>query len=209
MRSAGGLRHGIHQQTDVYPAYCVPGPALGGWFDEVDAPVYDRPDELRRHQDTDRHTHNIGHNHRYDADDERVPHLGHAPLDGLHIGVVVRETVGVDWVILPGARLIGGGVQVIRALLLQSRGEGHGREHIGALGLCHGGKHVDTRVYYRSQGYTVERLDAVMTGRKLAKGGQQVIFAHKDHPLTHRLWNYLTGLVVISPLRRRPWRYSP
>jgi oligopeptide transport system permease protein len=56
--------------------------------------------------------------------------------------------------------------------------------------------------YYRSQGYTVERLDAVMTGRKLAKGGQQVIFAHKDHPLTHRLWNYLTGLVQVDNIHK-------
>ena len=41
-----------------------------------------------------------------------------------------------------------------------------------------------------------------MTGRKLAKGGQQVIFAHKDHPLTHRLWNYLTGLVQVDNIHK-------
>lgn len=56
--------------------------------------------------------------------------------------------------------------------------------------------------YYESQGYTVQRKDAIMTGRKLAKGGQQLLFASKDYPLTHRLWNYLTGLVVFDNIHK-------
>ncbi len=52
--------------------------------------------------------------------------------------------------------------------------------------------------YYESQGYTIERMDAVMSGRKLAKGGQQQLFAYKNHPLIHRLWGYLTGLVQVD-----------
>ncbi len=56
--------------------------------------------------------------------------------------------------------------------------------------------------YYRSQGYTIERLDAVMSGRKLAKGGQQVLFAHKDKPLISRLWNYMTGLVLFDNIHK-------
>ncbi|MGM9537320.1 MAG: ABC transporter permease [Candidatus Onthomonas sp.] len=53
--------------------------------------------------------------------------------------------------------------------------------------------------YYESQGYTVERLDAVMlTSKKVADGGQQQLFAHKDKPLTSRLWTYFTGLLEVD-----------
>ncbi|MGM9593935.1 MAG: ABC transporter permease [Candidatus Onthomonas sp.] len=52
---------------------------------------------------------------------------------------------------------------------------------------------------YESQGYTVERLDAVMlTSKKVADGGQQQLFAHKDKPLTSRLWTYFTGLLEVD-----------
>lgn len=55
------------------------------------------------------------------------------------------------------------------------------------------------REYYESQGYTVERLDAVMMSKiKLAQGGQQQLFAYKDIPLVSRLWNYFTGIFVID-----------
>lgn len=52
--------------------------------------------------------------------------------------------------------------------------------------------------YYQSKGYTIKRLDAVLNGRKLAKGGQQQLFAHKDVPLTSRLLKYFTGLFTID-----------
>lgn len=52
--------------------------------------------------------------------------------------------------------------------------------------------------YYQSQGYTVRRLDAVLNGRKPAKGGAQQLFAHKNIPLAARLWDYFSGLVTID-----------
>lgn len=53
--------------------------------------------------------------------------------------------------------------------------------------------------YYESQGYTVERLDAVMMGaKKVADGGQAQLFAHRDVPLLNRLWDYLSGLITID-----------
>ncbi len=58
------------------------------------------------------------------------------------------------------------------------------------------------REYYESQGYTVTRLDAIVSGRKLANGGQQAMFAAKDKPLTDRIWNYFTGLVSIDNIHR-------
>ncbi len=52
--------------------------------------------------------------------------------------------------------------------------------------------------YYQSRGYTVRRMEAVLNGRKLAKGGQQQLFAHKDIPLASRLLKYFTGLLTID-----------
>lgn len=53
--------------------------------------------------------------------------------------------------------------------------------------------------YYEAQGYTVQRLDAVlMGGKKYANGGQQQLFAYKDIPLVKRLWNYFTGIITID-----------
>ncbi|MDE6620606.1 MAG: ABC transporter permease [Lachnospiraceae bacterium] len=52
---------------------------------------------------------------------------------------------------------------------------------------------------YQAQGYKIERLDAVMMGgRKIASGGQQQLYAYKDIPLAHRLWNYFTGIFKID-----------
>ena len=51
---------------------------------------------------------------------------------------------------------------------------------------------------YQSRGYTVRRMEAVLNGRKLAKGGQQQLFAHKDIPLASRLLKYFTGLLTID-----------
>lgn len=57
--------------------------------------------------------------------------------------------------------------------------------------------------YYESQGYTVERLDAVMIGKKkYADGGQQQLFAYRDIPLTDRLYKYFTGLITIDNINK-------
>ena len=56
---------------------------------------------------------------------------------------------------------------------------------------------------YKSQGYTVQRLNAVMlTPKKVADGGRQQLFAYKDVPLYQRLWNYFTGLVSIDNINK-------
>ena len=52
--------------------------------------------------------------------------------------------------------------------------------------------------YYESQGYTVTRLDAKISKKKVAPGGQQQLYAYKDKPLLGRLWNYLTGLISVD-----------
>ena len=55
--------------------------------------------------------------------------------------------------------------------------------------------------YYQSQGYTVVRKDAVMLGpKKVADGGQQQLFAHKDLSLFHRLWTYFAGIFEIDDI---------
>ena len=53
--------------------------------------------------------------------------------------------------------------------------------------------------YYKSKGYHVVRLKAIMvTKKKYATGGQQALFAWKDKPLLGRLGNYFKGLVKID-----------
>ena len=53
--------------------------------------------------------------------------------------------------------------------------------------------------YYKSQGYTVVRLKAEMaTEKKLAKGGEQTLFAYRDIILPVRLWNYITHLFTLD-----------
>ena len=56
--------------------------------------------------------------------------------------------------------------------------------------------------YYESQGYEVIRLNAIMSGRKVANGGAQQLFATKDLPLAGRVWNYFTGLVDIDNIHK-------
>ena len=59
------------------------------------------------------------------------------------------------------------------------------------------------RSFYESQGYTVERLDAVMMGgKKIANGGQQQLFAYKDIPLINRLVKYFTGLLSFDNIHK-------
>lgn len=53
--------------------------------------------------------------------------------------------------------------------------------------------------YYESQGYTVQRLEAVMSNsKKVADGGQPQLFAYKDHSLLKRMWNYFSRLIVVD-----------
>lgn len=53
--------------------------------------------------------------------------------------------------------------------------------------------------YYESRGYTVVRKDAVMaTPKKVASGGGQILFAHKDVPLINRVWNYFSRLIAFD-----------
>ena len=53
--------------------------------------------------------------------------------------------------------------------------------------------------YYKSQGYTVVRKDAVMMNKKkYADGGQQQLFAYKDIPLTTRMANYFSNLITFD-----------
>ena len=55
---------------------------------------------------------------------------------------------------------------------------------------------------YQSKGYTVERLNAVTSGRKTANGGQQQLFAHKDIPLAARMFKYFMGIIEIDNIHK-------
>ncbi len=53
--------------------------------------------------------------------------------------------------------------------------------------------------YYKSQGYTVKRLEArMMTATKYLNGGKEYLFAYRDKPLTNRLWKYFTGMITVD-----------
>ena len=53
--------------------------------------------------------------------------------------------------------------------------------------------------YFKSKGYTVRRLDAIMSNpRKVANGGAQQLFAFKDKPLIERLVSYFTGFITVD-----------
>jgi oligopeptide transport system permease protein len=51
---------------------------------------------------------------------------------------------------------------------------------------------------YEGRGYTVTRLNAIMAGKKLATGGAQQLFAWKNLPLSHRLWEYFRNLITVD-----------
>ncbi len=51
---------------------------------------------------------------------------------------------------------------------------------------------------YEKQGFTITRLDAVLSRKKIATGGQQVLFAARDKPLHIRLWNYFTSIISVD-----------
>lgn len=54
--------------------------------------------------------------------------------------------------------------------------------------------------YYEGQGFTVERLKAVTSRRKIAAGGQPELFAHRDRPLISRLATYFSSIVTIDTI---------
>lgn len=56
--------------------------------------------------------------------------------------------------------------------------------------------------YYTSQGYAVTRLDTVMSGRKVASGGQAALYATKDRPIIDRAISYFTGIFEFDNIHR-------
>ncbi|MDD6160020.1 MAG: ABC transporter permease [Oscillospiraceae bacterium] len=56
--------------------------------------------------------------------------------------------------------------------------------------------------YYESRGYKVERLNAVMAGRRVADGGQQQLYAYRDIPLSNRLLSYFGNLFQVDNIHR-------
>ena len=56
--------------------------------------------------------------------------------------------------------------------------------------------------YYSSKGYTIIRLDAKMSGKKVANGGQQQLFAYRDVPIRERVWKYFTGLLTFDNIHK-------
>lgn len=52
--------------------------------------------------------------------------------------------------------------------------------------------------YYKSQGYTVTRLNADIKGGKLQNGGAQQLFAYKDIGVFGRMWNYFTNIITVD-----------
>ncbi len=55
--------------------------------------------------------------------------------------------------------------------------------------------------HFESMGYKVVRLNAIMASpKKVANGGSQQLFAHKDKPLYGRLVKYFTGLISIDDI---------
>lgn len=51
---------------------------------------------------------------------------------------------------------------------------------------------------YTDKGYTVQRLNAMMIGRKLAAGGKEQLFAYKDRSIGDRLWSYLSHIFTVD-----------
>lgn len=52
--------------------------------------------------------------------------------------------------------------------------------------------------YYSSQGYEIKEMDAIVTKRKIATGGSQQLFAHKDKPLITRVVSYFGNIFTID-----------
>ena len=59
--------------------------------------------------------------------------------------------------------------------------------------------------YYQSQGYEVQRLDAITASKyntSLATGGEQKLFATRDVPLIQRVVKYFTGLIELDNIHK-------
>lgn len=56
--------------------------------------------------------------------------------------------------------------------------------------------------YYTSQGYDIKEMDAIVTKRKIATGGSQQLFAHKDKPLITRVVNYFGNIFTIDNIHK-------
>ncbi len=55
--------------------------------------------------------------------------------------------------------------------------------------------------YYESRGYTVVRLDAVMSSpTKVATGGSAALFAYSNKSVFYRLWSYFSGILTFDRL---------
>ena len=52
--------------------------------------------------------------------------------------------------------------------------------------------------YYEDQGYEIVRLNAKVNRNKVATGGQQRLFAHRDVPLIDRLLGYFSSILAID-----------
>lgn len=58
--------------------------------------------------------------------------------------------------------------------------------------------------HYESMGYKVERLpgDTLAGTKKYKEGGNPRLFAHKDTPILHRVWDYFTGVITFDNIHR-------
>lgn len=56
--------------------------------------------------------------------------------------------------------------------------------------------------YYTSRGYQVTRMDTVMNGRKIANGGQAVLFAAKDKPIWTRTASYFASILDFDNIHK-------
>lgn len=54
--------------------------------------------------------------------------------------------------------------------------------------------------YCKANKYTVMRLDAVMLGTSLAKGGTQKLFAYKEYSTLERVWVYFKNLIQVDSI---------
>lgn len=55
---------------------------------------------------------------------------------------------------------------------------------------------------YQAKGYTVVRLNAVMSGNTVSSGGTQQLFAYKDINLFVRVWNYFINVISVDNIHK-------
>lgn len=67
------------------------------------------------------------------------------------------------------------------------------------------GEYVERfRKRYESEGYTVERRDAMVKsdGKSLMQGGAQILYAYKNIPLAKRLWGFFAHLIEVDNIHK-------